>query len=244
MRDLFGDIVERAIKRLREFEPPEGYYVAYSGGKDSDAVLDLVRRSGVKYDAHHHLTTADPPEVVRHVKAQPDVMISRPKRTMWQLIRYNGMPPRRNARYCCKALKENGGAGRLVLTGVRWDESDRRAQRRLVETCFRNPTKRFLNLIIDWTTDEVWRYLRDRQIAPCPLYCERFKRLGCVLCPMVRDVELHIQRWPRIARAWERAIKATYKPNGHFKSPDEYWRWWLDRDASAGYDEMPLFFKD
>ena len=53
---------EIAIDRLREFEPPEGYYVAFSGGKDSITVLDLVRRSGVKYDAHYSLTTVDPPE--------------------------------------------------------------------------------------------------------------------------------------------------------------------------------------
>jgi phosphoadenosine phosphosulfate reductase len=65
-------IDEIAIERLKEFEPPDGYWVAYSGGKDSDVVLDLVRRSGVKYEAHHNLTTCDPPELVRHVKEQPD----------------------------------------------------------------------------------------------------------------------------------------------------------------------------
>lgn len=58
MKTLFGQLDEIAIERLKTFEPEEGYYVAYSGGKDSDVVLDLVIRSGVKFDAHHSLTTA------------------------------------------------------------------------------------------------------------------------------------------------------------------------------------------
>ena len=61
---LFGieDKVAIALDMLRTFEPPEGYYVAYSGGKDSTVILDLVRRSGVKYDAHYNRTTVDPPD--------------------------------------------------------------------------------------------------------------------------------------------------------------------------------------
>lgn len=51
------DKVAIAIERIKTFEPEEGYYVAFSGGKDSQVVLDLVERSGVKFDAHMNLTT-------------------------------------------------------------------------------------------------------------------------------------------------------------------------------------------
>ena len=39
---LYGEIdkVARAMARLRLHEPPEGYYVAFSGGKDSCVVPD------------------------------------------------------------------------------------------------------------------------------------------------------------------------------------------------------------
>ena len=256
MNNLFGNLDQIAIERLKTFEDnalaknPDGYYVAYSGGKDSDVILNLVRKSGVKYTAHHHLTTCDPPEVVYHVRKQEDVIIDKPKLTMWQLIRKKGMPPRRNARYCCEVLKEGGGANRIVVTGVRWGESARRSKRKMVESCYRQKSKRFLNVIIDWSTQDVWGKIRKTKIDYCKLYDEGFKRLGCVLCPMSRDVQRQMDRWPRIARAWEKAIKATWKPTKDkrftFNDPEEYWQWWLDRDAPGVKkdDNQMMFFED
>ena len=248
---LLGNLADMAIERLREFEQdalakhPDGYYVAYSGGKDSDVILDLVRRSGVKYTAHHHLTTCDPPEVVWHVKKQDDVSIKRPELTMWQLIRKKKMPPRRNARYCCKVLKEGGGSGRIVVLGIRWKESWPRGKRKMVESCQKDKTKHFLNVIIDWHDMDVWQYIHQQHIAYCSLYDEGFKRLGCVLCPMRRDIEQQMGRWPKLCRAWERAVKTTFKAGGDWANAEEYWQWWLDRDApSRNKDATIMMFED
>ena len=253
MASLFGKLEDIAIERLKAFEDnalmkrPEGYYVAYSGGKDSDVILDLVRRSGVKYTAHHHLTTCDPPEVVRHVKEQSDVIIKRPELTMWQLIRKHKMLPRRNTRYCCGDLKEGGGLNSMVVTGVRWGESAKRSKRKMIETCFQHKTKRFLNIIIEWSTADVWNYIRHRNISYCKLYDEGFKRLGCILCPMSRDTQRQMERWPEICRGWKRAALAIFDPSKDgFKSGEEYWQWWLDRDAPSlkkDKDQM-MFFSD
>ena len=249
---------EVAMDRLRCFEAeavemhPDGYYVAYSGGKDSDVILDLVRRSGVKYTAHHNLTTCDPPEVIYHIRTQPDVEISKPPMTMWALIRKKKMPPRRQARYCCEVMKERGGSGRIVVTGVRWGESARRSKRQMVESCYRDKTKRFLHPVIDWPTQAIWEYIRERGIPYCKLYDPPYnqKRVGCVLCPMIRDVARQIELWPRLCKSWERAIKATFDPDkpgctGKFANPQEYWEWWLDRDApSRKGDDDPVLFED
>ena len=249
---LFGKLKDIAIDRLREFESvalnkhQDGFYLAYSGGKDSDVILNLIRQAGVKYTAHHNLTTCDPPELVRHVKEQSDVTIHKPKLTMWQLIRKNGMPPRRNARYCCRLLKESQGDGRMIVTGVRWKESNQRSKRRMVEACYRTKGTHYLHPIIDWETRDVWNYIHSEKIDYCKLYDEGFKRLGCVLCPMASNKQQQIDRWPKIAKAWEKAIKATYKPDDDtFSSPEDYWQWWLDGDRPAkNKDKTVMMFED
>lgn len=127
------DKVDIAIRRLKSFEPEDGYYVAFGGGKDSIVVLDLVKRSGVKYDAHYTITSVDPPELIRYIrKYHPDVAMDYPRDkdgkvvTMWNLIPKHTIPPTRQARYCCAEIKEVNGKGRVTVTGVRWDESSRR----------------------------------------------------------------------------------------------------------------------
>lgn len=125
--------VDVAIRRLQNFEPEEGYYLAFSGGKDSQCVYHLAKMAGVKFDAHYSVTSVDPPELVQFIKKQyPDVSRDIPRDkdghpiTMWNLIPEKLMPPTRIARYCCKALKEGNGIGRVVVTGVRWSESTSR----------------------------------------------------------------------------------------------------------------------
>ena len=76
--NLFGekrDKVQRAIDIVRNFEPPEGYYLADSGGKDSTATKAILRMAGVKFESHYNVTTVDPPELVRFVIRQNEAVI-------------------------------------------------------------------------------------------------------------------------------------------------------------------------
>lgn len=141
MDEKLTEKVKRSIERLRLYEPPEGYYLAFSGGKDSVTTKALMDMAGVKYDATYRVTTVDPPELVRFIKeVHPDVVREVPRYsetyrnkklaggpiTMWNLIPEKMLPPTRIARYCCEKLKESGGDGRLTVTGVRWAESSNR----------------------------------------------------------------------------------------------------------------------
>ena len=86
---LFGKInkVRQAISRILLHEPADGYYVAFSGGKDSCVVLDLIKRAGVKYDAHYNVTTVEPPELLKFIHDyHRDVIIEKPEMPMYKLI--------------------------------------------------------------------------------------------------------------------------------------------------------------
>ena len=239
MTDELLKKIDRAIGAIQHFEPLEGYYLAFSGGKDSIVCKELLIMAGVKYDAHYNVTTVDPPELVRYIKEHhSDVIFDRPSKTMWELIPKKKMPPTRIVRYCCDVLKEGGGTGRFVVTGVRWAESPRRKntremvemftkskakqelenkkvflmsdneeKRRMIETC---PTKGkyILNPIVDWEDDDVWEFIKQRNLPYCELYDQGFKRLGCVGCPMggKKNRTKGFERWPQYRKAYIRAF--------------------------------------
>jgi phosphoadenosine phosphosulfate reductase len=130
----YKDKVEVALDRIKYFEPDEGYYLAFSGGKDSIVCYELLKLAGVKFDVHYNNTTVDPPDLIYFIRNNyPEVIIHNPNKTMWELIEYKLMPPTRLVRYCCSELKENSGNGRFVVTGVRWQESTKRSKRKSVE---------------------------------------------------------------------------------------------------------------
>lgn len=239
MNDLFTgkSREEMAIERIKTFCPPEGYYVAFSGGKDSIVILDLVKRAGVPFDAHYNITGIDPPELFRFIRDQfPEVKRNRPEMTMWQLIEKNGLPTRW-ARFCCKYLKEGGGAGRHVITGVRWEESQKRSKRRMTEVCIKDDTIIFLHPIIDWSSRDVWGYIRDNKLKYCHLYDEGWKRLGCIMCPN-SDIKRQALRWPRYADLYKKALNKfwagrtveqleRYAQELNWHNPDDYYAWWM-----------------
>ena len=234
---LFGvrDKVKDALEMLREFEPEEGYYLAYSGGKDSTVLLDLARRSGVKFDAHYNLTTVDPPELVYFIRTQPDVIIESPEKTMWELIVEKGMPPTRVVRYCCQELKERGGGGRRVLTGVRRAESAKRAKRQQVESCYKDEHKQYFHVIFHWSEADVWEYIHSRNLPYCSLYDEGFKRLGCICCPMgnAKNQLRQAERWPKFKAQYIRTFQKMVDMRiadgleTSWRTGQDVWDWWV-----------------
>lgn len=232
------DKVEVAIQRLQIFEPKEGYYLAFSGGKDSVVIKALADMANVKYDAHYSNTSADPPELIyfirehhQDVKFEYKTYSDGTRATMWNLIPKKKIPPTRIGRYCCDVLKEGGGEGRFVVTGVRWAESTRRRVSRaglelsdgtkngrrsredpdnpdnakMARFC---PTKgkHILNPIIDWTDSDVWEFIKKYDVPYCRLYDEGYKRLGCIGCPMAYTQADDLEKYPKYKQAYLRAF--------------------------------------
>lgn len=193
------DLEQKAIMRLREAaDTSERFYkapliVTTSGGKDSSVCVALAEKAGIEFEVMHNHTTVDAPETVYFVRREFKRLeekgikctVNYPhykgeRVTMWSLIPQKLMPPTRLVRYCCSILKERGGQGRYITTGVRWAESTKRKnnrgiyetipsdprkkivlnndnddRRRLFETCMRQH-KAVCNPIIDWTDADVW----------------------------------------------------------------------------------------
>lgn len=245
------DKEQKAIARLKEAAlMSETYYqkpliVTTSGGKDSDVCIALALAAGIDIEVQHNHTTADAPETVYHVRdtfrrlEDKGIKCSVNWPTykgapvaLWSLIPQKLMPPTRVARYCCSILKEGGGKGRMITTGVRWAESvsrrnkrgiyealphdlskkviinnDNDDTRRLFESC-KLQAKRICNPIVDWSDRDVWDYVDSNKIPVNPLYRCGFHRVGCIGCPMAgRRMRLfEFARYPTYQRAYIRAF--------------------------------------
>ena len=99
--------VKQALKLLQSCSRSAGkpLEIAYSGGKDSDVILELAKMAGISYRAIYKNTTIDPPGTIKHVK-ENGVEIRRPAKHFFQLMAEHGYP-NKNYRFCCNILKEN-----------------------------------------------------------------------------------------------------------------------------------------
>ena len=159
------DLEKQAIDILKCFSNNEPYQLGYSGGKDSDVILHLAKKSGVKFIAVHNHTTVDAPETVYYVQKKVrrgEVAVEYPKLSMWQLIVKHKTPPTRLFRYCCQDLKEFSGKGKKLITGVRKAESRNRKQNQGIVT-FMKPNKEIRSNVDDvnfrLTDKGGWLYL-------------------------------------------------------------------------------------
>lgn len=249
---FFENIVQSSVQILKDLEPEEGYYLAFSGGKDSIVAYRLCVLAGVKFDAHYNLTTVDPPELIYFIrKNYPEVIIDKPSYSMWDLIVKNGIPPTSLMRYCCKELKERGGDGRFVVTGIRSQESSRRAKRKQIEFCYRGSGKRYLHVIFNWKESDIWEFIHDEKLEyPC-LYDEGQKRVGCIGCPMAGNKQMirQFERWPKYKNSYLRAFqraqnrrKETGKnPIGSDYTADAMFNWWIRNEGKDESTEETLF---
>ena len=248
MNDLYQMAIERlkaaSDMSLTAYQQP--LVICISGGKDSGVITELAVRSGIPCEFQHNHTTADAPETVRFVRSEfkrleekgykctVNMPVYKGHRvSMWSLIPQKLMPPTRVVRYCCSILKETGGAGRFICTGVRWAESASRKNNRgiyeklgatkdkniilanandekrmLFENC-RLKAKRVVNPIVDWADDDVYSFLEDAKCPMNPLYAEGQRRVGCIGCPMAgtKGREAEFARWPRYRQLYLNAFK-------------------------------------
>lgn len=206
---FFDDLYEEeAIDFIKKHEPPEGYYVAFSGGKDSIVVYDLVKRSGVKCFVYYSCTGIDPPEIVHFIKQNyPEVIFVKPPEDFYNGIIKHGLPTMFK-RWCCRILKEISIkkiplANRIM--GIRAEESSKRSKRGRIDPIKSQKITHY-KPIFYWNEYHIWNYIEKYSLKYPSLYDQGFNRIGCVVCPFhsYKMKEIYKQHWPHMFRAFEK----------------------------------------
>ena len=265
--------IEYSIAMLKKAESlalsmdERGFHLAFSGGKDSQVLYHIAKMAGVKFHAEMQVTTLDPPELMRFVRAQyPDVKKNLPKMNFYNLIKKNGMLPMPQMRYCCRILKESAGDGSVRLLGIRAAESVRRAKRNEVEIngvkgggevidqfnrskeitheCNAGKDVILISPILKWSDADVWNFIRGYNISYCELYDKGFHRIGCLFCPMSSPKEkaLHRKMYPGVEREIKKSIQWLIDNRGYMNqynaTADEVFDWWCSNKNPKQYYGM------
>ena len=224
MTEALQKKVDRAIKLLQSAEvmakkvgqPVE---ICYSGGKDSDVILELAKMSGINYRAIYKNTTIDPPGTIAHARAM-GCEVMQPQMNFRQIMEKKGMPNRWR-RFCCGILKEYKVLDYAVV-GIRRDESRARSERyhepevcRVYNKSKDIKSRQYLP-ILDWTKEDVGEFLTERGVKCHPLYYDETgafhaeRRLGCMCCPLMSKLKriASFKENPRMALFY---IKAAQK---------------------------------
>ena len=151
------ELIRKAEKIALMYDPEDGFYNTFSGGKDSQALFHIVKMAGVKFKTHMSLTSVDPGDVIRFVKTEySSVVRHKPEMSIFQKAVERGILPTMRVRWCCADFKESAGAGKVTLIGIRKEESARRAKRHEVEVS----SKKFsgnLDEFEQWSAEEIGR---------------------------------------------------------------------------------------
>ena len=196
MTDELQRKVDRAVKLIQAAgkvakEHGQPLEICYSGGKDSDVILELARMSGADIRPIYKNTTIDPPGTIAHARAMGCEVVQ-PKMTFREVIEISGFPNRWR-RICCNKLKEYKILDYAVV-GIRRDESRKRAERyHEPEVCRvynKNEKTRQYLPILEWSAQDVAEFISERGIKCHHLYYDEDgafhaeRRLGCMCCPL------------------------------------------------------------
>lgn len=208
--------IDFAIKLLRSIPQDGPIELSYSGGKDSDVILELARMAGIPFEAIYKNTTIDPPGTIAHCRKN-GVRIVHPRKTFLQIVEEAGVPTRFH-RICCGELKEYKIHDRAIQ-GIRRSESRKRAERyKEPEYCRTYKAKEKVRIylpILEWTDEDVERFIFDRQIKCAPVYYDADgtfhveRRLGCIGCPLATEWKRREQftQYPLLLKAMLKALK-------------------------------------
>jgi len=215
--DLLNGLVQRTLKTiyetyLRYKEKASIFYVAFSGGKDSVVMLDLVQRalprdSFVVVFGNTTMELSATYNAVDEAKkhwselAWYEAKASFDAQESWMKLGY----PARKLRWCCSVHKTAPSIKLLrkiheerhpddskpfrvmVFDGIRAEESEARSTYSMVSEGSKHVVQLNCSPILEWNTTDLFVYTFANKLPINELYKYGSHRVGCKLCPMGTD---------------------------------------------------------
>lgn len=263
--------VKKIVKEYEKFKYKlDIFHVAFSGGKDSAVLLDLVKKalpvgSFVVIFGDTGMEFPDTYKVVELTKKQCEedgtpFYIAQshfnPEES-WKLFG----PPSKTLRWCCSVhkstpqtlkLRELTGKDKytgLDFVGIRKHESLARSTYDYENYGKKQKGQYSFNPILEWTSAEIWLYIYSNQILVNNSYKRGNSRAGCLLCPMSSGSSDYIRHMSYFESV-ERFISIIQESNcwdSHSKADSLTYitsGGWINRKSGRGITDNILRYKE
>lgn len=210
------------------------FKVAFSGGKDSVTLLDIVEKAIPERDYYVVFsdTTMEYPEtydVIAEIQQKCEsegVKFITAKSHIHSLDSWREFgPPSRKLRWChmvhkivpstllVRELSGKTNAIYLDFVGVRLYESSRRKHYEYLCYDKKQKGQYSFNTLLEWTSAEVWSYIFANNLIVHPAYKKGHARVGCIVCPMCEGRKNNVKRvqYPGLFNDYMNIVTSMYE---------------------------------